>query len=140
MSNDSIDIEDYPSSWEESFVLKHKKLKFDDMDFAKASIKVKETLQQYYDDNNIDFKVENAENGYVKIDDKIKIGIEKPDQNIFQIFKLENDLKSDKYIQISIKEFLYVIEYVNCENKKMRARYNLDQYQIEELLGEVISL
>lgn len=140
MSNDRIDIEDYPSSWEESFVLKHKKLKFDDMDFAKVSIKVKKTLQQYYDDNNIDFKVENAENGYMKIDDKIKIGIEKPDQNIVRIFKLENDLKSDKYIQISIKEFLYVIEYINCENKKMRARYNLDQYQIEELLGEVISL
>lgn len=134
----SITVEDYPSTWEEEFVLSHQKLSFNNVPFKVAMQKTVDNLDKYYKEHNIYEEVGTDLEGYVKIDNERKIVIRQQNKNTMQILLLKNDQECDDYIEIIIQNPYYIIDYY-CKERVTRARYSLDESDIRELFGKVAS-
>ncbi|KEH88972.1 hypothetical protein Z967_11955 [Clostridium novyi A str. 4540] len=135
-------IEDVPRDWEEEIALSFRKLKKIDKDIlAKALQNTTEKLHEYFTKYSIKFEVATDHKSYIDIKNfkKLKLDIEDECITIY-LYNYDKDETEDVYIRINIERRCYFIEYVNAENKKIRARYNVDEFILEELFGEVFGL
>lgn len=124
--------------WEEELVLRTRFLKFDEKLLCNSMIEIVKNIKKYSKKHNVNIDVFCIPGNFIHISGKKDVKIQFIIKN--NVLTIKSDILDGMFINITLKEYYYLIEYKNTKNYfvENNSLYFLNKKDISNFIKDIL--